>query len=87
MTIKPEERILIALGVHRDAMPIAAVKDFQAIADDLRRPAPKPVDPLVEAIKDCELATLDAIENYVAKKLRAAMKARGYQWAKIGEGA
>ena len=34
-------------------------------------------DPLVEAIKDCELATLDGIEEGVAYDLRAAIKARG----------
>ena len=34
-------------------------------------------DPLVEAVKDCQFASLDAIEDYVAKKLRAAIEARG----------
>ena len=34
-------------------------------------------DPLVEAVKDCQFASLDAIEDYVAKKLRAAIEKRG----------
>ena len=45
---------------------------------------PKP-DPLVEAIKACEMATLDGIEDVVAQGLRAAMKNRGYEWTKIVE--
>lgn len=34
-------------------------------------------DPLVEAVKDCQFASLYAIEDYVAKKLRAAIEKRG----------
>lgn len=34
-------------------------------------------DPLVEAVKDCEMATLDGIEYVVAQRLRAAIKNRG----------
>jgi hypothetical protein len=34
-------------------------------------------DPLVEAVKDCQFASLDAIEDYVAKKLREALAKRG----------
>lgn len=45
-------------------------------------PAP---DPLVEAIKACNMATLDGIEDAVAHDLRVAMQARGYEWRKIGE--
>lgn len=36
-------------------------------------------DPLVEAVKDCQFASLDAIEDYVAKKLREALAKRGGQ--------
>ena len=38
---------------------------------------PKPVDPLVEAVKDCGYATLDAIEKEFADDLRAALAKRG----------
>ena len=45
-------------------------------------PKPDP-DPLVEAVKACEYATLDAIEPEFAKSLRAALAARGYEVRKI----
>ena len=38
---------------------------------------PKPVDPLVEAVKDCGYAKLDAIEPEFAADLRAALAKRG----------
>ena len=38
---------------------------------------PAPVDPLVEAVKDCGYATLDAIEKEFADDLRAALAKRG----------
>ena len=46
---------------------------------------PKPVDPLVEAVKDCGYATLDAIEKEFADDLRAALAARGLKLVEVGD--
>lgn len=45
---------------------------------------PDDVDPLVEAIKDCKLATLDCIEVDVAARLRAALASRGLEIVEQG---
>ena len=46
---------------------------------------PKPVDPLVEAVKDCGYATLDAIEKEFADDLRAALAKRGLKLVEVGD--
>ena len=46
---------------------------------------PAPVDPLVEAVKDCGYATLDAIEKEFADDLRAALAKRGLKLVEVGD--
>ena len=42
-------------------------------------------DPLVEAVKDCGYATLDAIEPEFAAELRAALAKRGLKLVEVGK--
>ena len=42
-------------------------------------------DPLVEAVRDCGYATLDAIEPEFAADLRAALAARGLKLVEVGD--
>ena len=55
--------------------------------DSLRRfIIPKPVDPLVEALREAGEQTGGQVSNErLAHDLRAAMKARGYEFTKIGD--
>ena len=46
---------------------------------------PKPVDPLVEAVRDCGYATLDAIEPEFVADLRAALAKRGLKPLEVGD--
>lgn len=46
---------------------------------------PKPVDPLVEAVRDCGYATLDAIEPEFVADLRAALAKRGLKLVEVGD--
>jgi len=46
---------------------------------------PKPVDPLVEAVRDCGYATLDAIEPEFVADLRAALAKRGLKLVEAGD--
>lgn len=47
---------------------------------------PKPVDPLVEALREAGEQTGGQVSNErLAHDLRAAMKARGYEFTKIGD--
>ena len=59
-------------------------------ADNLRKlksfVIPKPVDPLVEALREAGEQTGGQVSNErLAHDLRAAMKARGYEFTKIGD--
>jgi hypothetical protein len=53
-------------------------------ADLSRFIIPEP-DPLVEAVRDCGYATLDAIEPEFAADLRAALAARGLKLVEVGD--
>ena len=46
---------------------------------------PKPVDPLVEAVRDCGYATLDAIEPEFVADLRTALAKRGLKLVEVGD--
>ncbi len=46
---------------------------------------PKPVDPLVEAVRDCGYATLDAIEPEFVADLRTAIAKRGLKLVEVGD--
>lgn len=46
---------------------------------------PEPVDPLVEAVRDCGYATLDAIEPEFVADLRTALAKRGLKLVEVGD--
>jgi len=46
---------------------------------------PEPGDPLVEAVRDCGYATLDAIEPEFVADLRAALAKRGLKLVEVGD--
>lgn len=46
---------------------------------------PEPVDPLVEAVRDCGYATLDAIEPEFVADLRTALATRGLKLVEVGD--
>lgn len=52
------------------------------ILREIMLPDPEP-DPLVEAIKACDLATLEGIEREKAEELRQALTAAGYEIRKV----
>lgn len=71
-------KYLKKVGGKRPGGPL--VMEMRLLADVLSFVAPAP-DPLVEAMGACGWLNNESM----AKNLRAAMQARGYEWRKIGE--
>ena len=61
------------------AVDLLRTGGFELMARDLGRFVIPKADPLVEAIKACEYATLDAIEPEFAADLRKALADRGLE--------
>lgn len=69
-----------AVEAHKSWLPIEFAKRSTLLD---RFIIAKPVDPLVEAMADCGFGD----SSNAADDIRAAMRARGYEWRKLGEGA